>query len=37
MNFIANDPVPEVHDGLPSSRFFIALLGNEVNPPSDNA
>ncbi len=31
MNFIANHTVPEVHDGLRSSRFFIALLGRRRN------
>ena len=37
VNLVPNDAVSTFHDGLPSNRFFIALLGNEVNLLEDNA
>ena len=37
VNFVPNDAVTTLHDGQPSNRFFIALLGNEVNLREDNA
>ena len=37
VNLVPNDAVSTFHDELPSNRFFIALLGNEVNLWEDNA
>jgi hypothetical protein len=31
VNLIPNNAVSTFHNELPSNRFFIALLGNEVN------
>jgi hypothetical protein len=37
VNLVANHAVSTLHDGLPSSRFFIALLGNTASVEEDNA
>ena len=37
VNLVANDAVPTVHDTLPASQAFIALLGNQGTAHKDNA
>jgi len=37
VNLVANHSVPTVHDTLPASRVFIALLGNQGTAFKDNA
>ena len=37
VNLVANDAVPTVHDTLPASQAFIALLGNQGTVREDNA
>ena len=37
VNLVANDAVSTLHGVLPSSRFFIALLGISTSDREDNA